>query len=86
MNGILLFVCALLSVVPGMACVALGMARHSAARRAERTGRSATGCALLAFALLPCMHGWGPTIGFVLWVGLLAAGVMTVALALAMRR
>jgi hypothetical protein len=86
MNLVLLFAVALPSVILGMAAIALGMARHSAAARAERIGRSATGCALLAFALLPCAHGWGAAIGSVLWTGLLAPGVIVVALALAMRR
>jgi hypothetical protein len=44
-------------------------------RRRARVG----GWLLLALVLYPCVAGWGASIGFVLWVGLLTVGVLAVA-------
>ncbi len=84
--------CALCLIVFGMGALALGMARHyqqvfgtpapaGSARRWRLAGSGA-----LALALLCCTVGWGVAIGIVLWVGLLAVGVLVSALALAGRR
>lgn len=88
----LLFVLALLLIVAGMAGLALGMARHfqEVFRHPPAAGvlhwwRGA-GRVLLGLALLPCIAGWGVAIGIVLWSGLLAAGVIAVALYLAQGR
>ncbi|WP_083518365.1 MULTISPECIES: DUF3325 domain-containing protein [Dechloromonas] len=88
----LLFIVALLLIVAGMAGLALGMARHFQAvfRHPPAAGvlhwwRGA-GWLLLGLALLPCVAGWGVAIGIVLWSGLLAAGVIAVALYLARDR
>lgn len=88
----LLFIVALLLIVAGMAGLALGMARHfqEVFRHPPAAGvlhwwRGA-GWLLLGLALLPCVAGWGVAIGIVLWSGLLAAGVIAVALYLARDR
>lgn len=88
----LLFIVALLLIVAGMAALALGMARHfqDVFRHPPSSGvlhwwRGA-GWLLLGLALLPCVAGWGVVIGIVLWSGLLAAGVIAVALYLARDR
>ncbi|UCV12785.1 DUF3325 domain-containing protein [Dechloromonas denitrificans] len=85
----LLFVLALLMIVAGMAGLALGMTRHFQAvfRHLPAAGVlhwwRGIGVGLLGLALLPCVAGWGVAIGIVLWSGLLAAGVIAVALYLA---
>ena len=85
----LLFIVALLLIIGGMAGLALGMARHfQEVFGHPPLGRvlyrwRGVGYLLLMLALLPCIAGWGVAIGIVLWSGLLAAGVMLVALFLA---
>ena len=82
----LLFIAALLLIVGGMAGLALGMVRHfqevfgRSPRSSVLYGWRGAGYLLLMLALLPCIAGWGVAIGIVLWSGLLAAGVMLVAL------
>lgn len=85
----LLFIVALLLIVGGMAGLALGLARHFQEVFGHPPlgrvlyGWRGAGYLLLMLALLPCIAGWGVAIGIVLWSGLLAAGVMLVALFLA---
>lgn len=80
-----LFVAALLLIVAAMGCLALGMERHFVQVRrrqplARQLGRwRMAGAALLVLSLTPCLAGWGASIGVVLWLGLLAAGVLSVA-------
>lgn len=83
---------ALALIVSGMGALALGVARHyrevfgvPPAARAARRWRLAGGGALV-LALLCCVAGWGGAIGIVLWIGLLAAGILVSALVLAGRR
>ncbi len=80
---------AFLLIVAGMAALAVGMAQHhrqvfgrppGVVQRAAWRG---AGWLLLALALAPCWLGWGASMGSVLWVGLLAGGVLVVAGALA---
>lgn len=80
---------AFLAIVAGMAALAVGMAQHhrqvfgcppGALQRAAWRG---AGWLLLAVAAVPCWLGWGASMGSVLWIGLLAGGVLVVAGALA---
>ena len=80
---------AILLNTSGMAALALGMERHHRAvfgvvpslviRRSWRI----PGWLLLAAGLLPCLAGWGVSIGMVLWVGLLTFALLVVAVVLA---
>ncbi|SEF53716.1 DUF3325 domain-containing protein [Thauera chlorobenzoica] len=90
MIGLALFAMATALVVTGMAGIAWAMPQHH-----ERLGRRppndttrhcarVAGWVLLGAALPPCAAGWGGSIGFVLWVGLLTVGVLAVAGTLAL--
>lgn len=91
MIDLALFAAATTLAVAGLAGIARAMPQHHerlgrqapdpAARRRARVG----GWLLLALALYPCVAGWGASIGFVLWVGLLTPGVLAVAGLLAWR-
>ncbi len=68
----------------GMAGLSLAMDRHHAqvwgrdARPAARWGLRGIGSLLLATAVLPCVWGWGGSVGAVLWLGFLSAGALLV--------
>ncbi len=83
------FILALALVLMGMAGLAVGMARHyqrvwggeplpGALRRYRQTGW----CLLLA-GLLPCLTGWGVSMGIIVWTGLLTPALLIVAITLA---
>ena len=82
-------VLALFLNITGMACLALSMERHH--RRVWGTLSLSPyltrirykGWALLACGYFPCMTGWGPGIGAVIWMGLLTPAIITVATFLA---
>lgn len=89
MTTAIALVSAVVLIVGGMACIAAGMPCHH-----EMLGRKAPAAArlrhwrlagglLLAMALPPCGTIAGVGIGIVLWSGLLTAGVLAVAGALA---
>lgn len=86
------FFLALLLVVAGLAGLALGMLRHFLAVFGHAPGPGVLhwwrggGWLLLALAMFPCIAGWGVAMGIVLWCGLLALGVLGVAVLLAGRR
>ena len=73
----------------GMACLAVGMERHyrrvwgGVPPRGALTCYRRRGWALLISALLPCLSGWGPSIGIVVWTGLLTVSLPAVAIPLA---
>jgi hypothetical protein len=81
-------VCALALAYAGMAGLCLAMERHHkqvwrrhaapAAARRLRYG----GALLLALALWPCLAGWGASVGPLLWLGVLSAGALPLALLL----
>ncbi len=79
---------AFVSIIAGMAALAIGMAQHHRqvfGRPPGALGRAAwrgAGWLLLALAMAPCWLGWGVSMGSVLWTGLLAGGVLVVAFAL----
>ena len=79
---------ALILIVAGFASLALGMERHYRQVFAAPLGQRrrhvlrGAGWILLGLAVLPCCLGWGIAMGIVLWTGLLAAGVLLVALVL----
>jgi hypothetical protein len=81
-------VIALALAYAGMALLCLAMDRHhqqvwgcEPSRRC-RLGLRGGGSALLALALLPCVAAWSATVGTVLWLGFLSAGVLPLILLL----
>ena len=68
----------------GMAALCLAMDRHHAqvwgrdATPAARWGLRSIGWVLLAAALVPCVLGWGGSVGTVVWLGFLSAGALCV--------
>lgn len=66
----------------GMALLCLAMDRHHQqvwGREPSprlRLGLRASAALLLALALLPCVAAWSATVGIVLWLGFLSAGVL----------
>ncbi|RSZ55267.1 DUF3325 domain-containing protein [Massilia atriviolacea] len=66
----------------GMALLCLAMDRHHQQvwgrepSRRQRLGLQGGGSVLLALALLPCVAAWSATVGVVLWLGFLSAGVL----------
>jgi len=80
-----LFIVANLLIVAGMGGIAWSMPQHHQSlvrqppvNRIRRRLRG-VGCLLLAGALIPCVAGWGSSIGLVLWIGLQTVGVLVVA-------
>jgi hypothetical protein len=77
-------VSALLLCYAGMAALCLAMDRHHAqvwgrdAAPAMRWGLRSIGCLLLAAAAVPCVYGWGASVGAVVWLGFLSAGALLV--------
>lgn len=75
---------ALLLSYAGMAGLCLAMDRHHAqvwghdATPAACSGLRLAGWLLLAAALLPCVWGWGGSVGTVVWLGFLSAGALGV--------
>ncbi len=80
---------AILLNTSGMAALALGMARHHRAvlgiepDASKRKFWRIPGWLLLAAGLIPCLAGWGVSIGIVVWTGLLTFALLAVAFALA---
>ena len=67
----------------GMAALAFAMERHyeqltgARALPAQRHWQlRCLGAALLLAALLPCVWGWGATVGCVAWLGFVSAGAL----------
>lgn len=79
---------ALLLSYAGMAGLCLAMDRHHAqvwgrdATAAARWGLRVVGGALLAAAVLPCVGGWGGSVGSVVWLGFLSVGALLVVVGL----
>lgn len=75
---------ALGAAIAAMTCFALAMDRHhervyghAVADRAARMLR-VTGWMLLALSIVPCVRGWGASIGAVVWVGCVCAAALAV--------
>lgn len=66
----------------GMAALCLAMDRHHAQvwrrapRKPARRGLRIAGWLLLAVAVVPCVRGWGATVGVVAWFGFLSAAAL----------
>ena len=66
----------------GLSCLCLAMDRHHAqvwGREATPAARRCLGCIgwlLLGAAMLPCVRGWGGSVGIVVWFGFLSAGAL----------
>ncbi len=66
----------------GMALLCLAMDRHHQQvwgrepSRRQRAAMQGGGALLLTLALLPCVAAWSATVGVVLWLGFLSAGVL----------
>jgi hypothetical protein len=65
----------------GMAALAFAMERHyeqltGGRNRPPARALRCLGAALLPAALLPCVWGWGATVGCVAWLGFVSAGAI----------
>lgn len=75
----------------GMAGICLAMDRHHAqvwrrdASPAFRRALQAAGWTLIALAAVPCVRGWGGSVGTVLWLGWLSAAALALVLLLSYR-
>ncbi|WP_241754742.1 DUF3325 domain-containing protein [Cupriavidus basilensis] len=76
----------------GMASISLAMDRHHGQVRGRNAAPPAAparwllracGWLLLALAALPCLRGWGASIGAVVWAGSVSAGALAFVLLLA---
>jgi hypothetical protein len=82
MNYVTIVLTAVALTYAGMAALALAIDRHhrqafgaDAAPTARNALRGA-GSLLLALAVTPCVHLWGPGAGVVAWTGMLTTGAL----------
>ncbi|MQA38546.1 DUF3325 domain-containing protein [Rugamonas aquatica] len=89
MNYALTVAAALLLASSGMTALALAIDRHhrqvygADATPGARLVLRVAGAVLLALAICPCVLLWGAGAGIVAWTGMLTAGALVPALALA---